>query len=60
MENYTLITGASSGMGALCAKQFSRSRKLIMASENTDELEIVLKECDNIENHILWSVLLIH
>jgi NAD(P)-dependent dehydrogenase (short-subunit alcohol dehydrogenase family) len=54
MDNYTLITGASSGMGALCAKQFSRSRKLIMASENADELGKVFKECDNHENHILW------
>ena len=54
MEHYILITGASSGMGALCAKQFSRSHRLIMASENLEMLQDVLKECDNPEQHILW------
>lgn len=54
MEHYILITGASSGMGALCAKQFSRSHRLIMASENLEMLQNVLKECANPEQHILW------
>lgn len=54
MEHYTLVTGASSGMGALCAKQFSSSRRLIMASENLEMLETVNKECSQSENHILW------
>jgi len=54
MEHYTLITGASSGMGALCAKQFSSSRRLIMASENLEALQGVLEECDNKNQHILW------
>ena len=54
MEHYILITGASSGMGALCAKHFSSSHKLIMASENLEMLEDVLKECVNSEQHILW------
>ena len=54
MEHYTLITGASSGMGALCAKHFSSDHKLIMASENLEMLQDVLKECANSEQHILW------
>lgn len=54
MERYTLITGASSGMGALCAKQLSSSRKLIMASENLEMLQGVLAECSHPEEHILW------
>ena len=54
MERFTLITGASSGMGALCAKQFSSSRRLIMASENLEMLEAVHLECANPNNHILW------
>lgn len=49
-----LITGASSGMGALCAKHFSSSHRLIMASENLEMLEAVLNECANPEQHILW------
>lgn len=54
MEHYMLITGASSGMGALCAKHFSSSHRLIMASENLEMLEAVLNECANPEQHILW------
>lgn len=54
MEQCLLITGASSGIGALCAKQFSNSHKLIMASENLSMLETVRKECANAESHILW------
>ena len=54
MEHYILITGASSGMGALCAKHFSNSQRLIMASENLEMLQDVLKECANPEQHILW------
>lgn len=54
MEHYILITGASSGMGALCAKQFSCSHRLIMASENLEMLQDVLKGCANPEQHLLW------
>ncbi len=54
MDKYTLITGASSGMGALCAKQFSSSHRLIMASENLEMLQEVWRECTNPEQHILW------
>lgn len=54
MEHYILITGASSGMGALCAKQLSASHKLIMASENLEMLQGVLAECAHPERHILW------
>lgn len=54
MEKYILITGASSGMGALCAKQLSSSRKLIMASENLEMLEALRNECENPGQHILW------
>lgn len=54
MEKYTLITGASSGMGAVCAKQFSGSRKLIMASEKLEQLQGVLADCQNQEQHLLW------
>lgn len=54
MERYTLVTGASSGMGALCAKQFSSSHRLIMASENMEMLQDVLKECARPDQHILW------
>ena len=51
---YTLITGASSGMGALCAKQLSATQNLILASENLEQLEQVRSECENPENILLW------
>lgn len=51
---YTLITGASSGMGALCSKQFSYNRNLILASENHEELQVVKEQCSNINSILLW------
>lgn len=54
MIEYTLITGASSGMGAVCAKLLAGSRRLILASENLEALEGVLAECQNKDQHILW------
>ncbi len=54
MKTYTLVTGASSGMGALCAKQLSKSQNLIIASENSEQLTRVKEECDNQENILLW------
>lgn len=53
-KQYTLITGASSGMGATCAKRFSSSRNLILASENLEALKEVLSECNNKDQHLLW------
>lgn len=53
-QPYTLITGASSGMGAVCAKRFAESRKLILASENIEALQSVLNACAHPEQHILW------
>ena len=53
-KQYTLITGASSGMGAACAKQFSADRNLILASENLEALQEVLSVCNNKEQHLLW------
>lgn len=54
MNKYTLITGASSGMGECCAIQFSDTQNLIIASENLEKLEIVRKKCTRPEKHILW------
>lgn len=53
-RSFTLITGASSGMGALCAKQFSRTQNLIIASENLEQLQQVKSECENQDNILLW------
>ena len=52
--NYTLITGASSGMGAAAALRLSSTRRLLMASENLEQLEAVRKQCVNPDVHHLW------
>lgn len=54
MATYTLITGASSGMGALCAKRLSHERNLILASENLEMLQVTKGQCANPEKHLLW------
>lgn len=56
MQTYTLITGASSGMGAVCAKKLSSTDNLILASENKTQLEKVRKECNYSDKHIIWCV----
>lgn len=53
-QSYTLITGASSGMGACCAKHFSQTQNLVLASENMEMLEKVRCECTRPEEHVLW------
>ena len=53
-RRYTLITGASSGMGACCAKRFSQTQNLVLASENLEMLEMVRNECARPQEHILW------
>lgn len=54
MTEYTLITGASSGIGEYCSKVLSADRKLILASENLELLEIVKNLCCNSDQHIIW------
>lgn len=53
-KKYTLITGASSGMGALCAQHFSISDNLILASSNIEKLEQIKRKCSNSDSVILW------
>lgn len=54
MEKYTLITGASSGMGECCAKTLSSTRRLILSGRNLEKLKKTLQECEYPERHILW------
>lgn len=53
-ERVILITGASSGIGASCAKLLSSNGTLILAGTNLENLEKVRSECQNSENHFLW------
>ncbi len=53
--SYTLITGASSGIGALSAIELSKTRKLILSGSNLDKLNEVKQKCNNSDNHIIWQ-----
>lgn len=51
---YTLVTGASSGIGAACAKLLSANARLILCGSNRERLEQTKAECAESERHILW------
>jgi NAD(P)-dependent dehydrogenase (short-subunit alcohol dehydrogenase family) len=53
-ENYTLITGASSGFGKSIAQKLAPGRRLILAGRSDQKLEAVRKSCEAPEKHILW------
>jgi NAD(P)-dependent dehydrogenase (short-subunit alcohol dehydrogenase family) len=57
MENtvYTLVTGASSGIGRSAAVLLSRERNLIMHGRNKERLEETLGMCFSPERHIIWQ-----
>jgi len=53
-KRYTLITGASSGIGAACAIQFSKGRNIILAGSNEQRLQETLSKCAEPKRHIIW------
>lgn len=53
-KRYTLITGASSGIGAECAIQLSKNRNIILAGSNVQRLQETLSKCADPERHIIW------
>jgi len=53
-ENYTLITGASSGFGRCIAQRLAPSRRLILVGRNAEKLEAVRNTCAGPERHLLW------
>jgi NAD(P)-dependent dehydrogenase (short-subunit alcohol dehydrogenase family) len=54
MELYTLITGASSGLGKAIAWKLAPAHRLILAGRNVERLESVRSRCNAPERHILW------
>lgn len=54
-KRYTLITGASSGIGAECAIQLSKDRNIILAGSNEQRLQETLSRCAEPERHIIWQ-----
>lgn len=54
MESYTLITGATSGIGLELVKRLSVSRKLFLVGRNEEKLKSALDICSYKENHLTF------
>ena len=51
---YTLITGASSGIGKALAIRLSGARRLILHGRDSRRLNETLSECANPHHHLIW------
>jgi len=51
---YTLITGASAGLGRAAAVRLSRQQRLILHGRNLERLEETRRMCESPERHIIW------
>lgn len=55
MENYVLITGASSGIGRGIAVTLSKNYPLILGGRNVERLEETRAMCTDSDKHIFWN-----
>ena len=55
MENYVLITGASSGIGRATAARLSKMYPLILGGRDKVRLEETRAMCENADKHLLWQ-----
>jgi NAD(P)-dependent dehydrogenase (short-subunit alcohol dehydrogenase family) len=53
-NEFTLVTGASSGFGRCIALQLAAERRLILVGRNRETLEKVRGACANPDQHICW------
>jgi NAD(P)-dependent dehydrogenase (short-subunit alcohol dehydrogenase family) len=52
---YTLVTGASSGIGRAVAERLARSRRLMLHGRNPARLEETRLACGRPESHLVWT-----
>ncbi len=55
-SNYTLITGASSGIGREIARHLSKRQKLILNGRDERRLEETRSSCVSPEEHLIWRM----
>lgn len=55
MENFVLITGASSGIGRAIAVTLSKTYPLILGGRNVERLEETRAMCADSDKHIFWN-----
>ncbi len=53
-KHFTLLTGASSGLGRAAAIRLSHTRRLILSGRNVARLEETREVCARSAEHILW------
>lgn len=53
-SSFTLITGASSGIGRAMAEHLSAGRRLVIHGRNLERLEACRAACQYPERHVLW------
>lgn len=53
-KTYTLISGASSGIGRALAIRLSRTRSLILHGRSRQRLDETLASCANTGQHLIW------
>ncbi len=53
-KSYTLVTGASSGIGRALAIRLSGTRRLILHGRNPQRLNETLASCRNKDQHLIW------
>jgi NAD(P)-dependent dehydrogenase (short-subunit alcohol dehydrogenase family) len=53
--HYTLVTGASSGIGRAIAEQLAVSRRLILHGRDVERLEETRLSCAFPESHLIWE-----
>lgn len=56
MNDFILITGASSGIGAECAIELSKYHNLVLSGRNEKKIFDVLERCDRQDQHKVWIV----
>jgi len=54
-SDYTLITGAASGIGQKIAIQLSGTNKLLLCDRDVDGMKSTLGFCNDPENHVIWE-----
>ena len=55
LNNYVLITGASSGIGRQCAIQLSKNYNLILCARREEKLIETQNMCENKDNHLIFQ-----
>ena len=53
-KQFTLVTGASSGIGSFIAKQLSKNYKVILHGRDSQRINQVIADCENPASHLVF------